>query len=166
MCDALRAQHGADFISAMPTNLYGPFDSFDLENSHVLPALIRKFVEARDAGQNAVEVWGSGTPCREFLWVDDLAEACLFLMQNWSESGPINVGVGEDISIRNLAQLVAKIVGFDGEIRFDASRPDGTPRKLLDVSKMNALGWRARTSLRDGIAQTVAFYEQNGHAQS
>ncbi len=154
MCDALRIQHGCNFISAMPTNLYGPGDNFDLQSSHVLPALIRKAHEAKITGASQFGVWGSGNALREFLFVDDLAEACLFLMENWNGSGPINVGVGEDISIRDLALLIREIVGFEGEIAFDASQPDGTPRKLLDVSRLQGLGWRASTDLKTGIGLT------------
>jgi GDP-L-fucose synthase len=154
MCDALRVQHGCNFISAMPTNLYGPGDNFDLQSSHVLPALIRKAHEAKVASAEKFDVWGSGKALREFLYVDDLAEACFFLMENWNGSGPINVGVGEDISIRELAFLVRDIVGFEGDIAFDATQPDGTPRKLLDVSRVQNLGWSASTDLRTGIGLT------------
>jgi GDP-L-fucose synthase len=142
----------------MPTNLYGPGDNFDLETSHVLPALIRKAVEAKEAGAASITVWGTGTPRREFLFVDDLADACLFLLQHFDEAGPINVGTGEDVTIRELAELVCEVVGFGGEIVFDESKPDGTPRKLMDVSRLAGLGWRARTSLEDGVVQTVDGY--------
>lgn len=158
LCDHYRTQYGADFISGMPTNLYGPGDNFDLKGSHVLPALMRKMVEAKEAGANQVEVWGSGTPLREFLYVDDLADACLFLMQRVSEPGPINIGTGVDLTIRELAELIADVAGFQGTLAFDASKPDGTPRKLMDVSRLRALGWEARTGLRDGIEQTLAWY--------
>jgi GDP-L-fucose synthase len=158
LCDAYRTQHGRSFISAMPTNLYGPGDNFDLETSHVLPALIRKAVEAKEAGAASITVWGTGTPRREFLFVDDLADACLFLLQHFDEAGPINVGTGEDVTIRELAELVCEVVGFGGEIVFDESKPDGTPRKLMDVSRLAGLGWRARTSLEDGVVQTVDGY--------
>ena len=158
---ALRKQHGVSFISAMPTNLYGPGDNFDLATSHVLPALIRRFHEAKLAGKPDVVVWGSGTPMREFLHVDDLARACVTLLELYDSADPINVGAGCDISIRDLAGLVAEVVGFGGEVRFDASKPDGTPRKLLDVTKINALGWRAEVSLRDGIASTYEWYARN-----
>lgn len=158
LCDSYRVQYGSDFISAMPTNMYGPGDNFDLQSSHVLPALLRKTIEARKSGARSVEIWGSGAPLREFLFVDDLAEACLFLMQNFSEPGPINVGTGRDISIRELALLIQEIVGFEGEMSFDASKPDGTPRKLLDVSRLQAAGWSAQTSLREGIEKTYAWY--------
>jgi GDP-L-fucose synthase len=151
MCDAYRDQYGCNFISAMPTNLYGPNDNYDINNSHVLPALLRKFIVAKRECKNTVEIWGTGTPMREFLHVDDLANACLFLMQNYNESGIVNVGTGEDISILDLALLVKEISGFEGEIVFDASKPDGTPRKLLDVKKINNLGWQSKIKLKDGV---------------
>jgi GDP-L-fucose synthase len=151
MCQAYRAQYGSDFISAMPTNLYGPNDNYDLKNSHVLPALVRKFYEAKKAGAPAVEIWGSGAPLREFLHVDDLAEACVFLMKNYGGEQHVNVGTGSDISIRDLALLIKKISGYGGDLQFDASKPDGTPRKLLDVSKIHGLGWTHRISLEEGI---------------
>ncbi len=153
MCQAYRHQYGFNAISLMPTNLYGPGDNFDLETSHVLPALIRKFHEAKANGDGQVTIWGTGSPRREFLHVDDLADACLFLMQNYDDEAIVNVGVGEDISIRDLAGLVKDIVGFRGEIVHDISRPDGTPRKLLDVSRLHALGWQARIPLEEGIRQ-------------
>jgi GDP-L-fucose synthase len=151
MCDAYRSQYGCNFISVMPTNLYGPNDNYDLNNSHVLPALLRKFICAKREGADSVTIWGTGTPLREFLHADDLAEACLFLMDGYNESGLVNIGVGEDISILDLAKLVKKIVGFEGEIQLDTSKPDGTPRKLMDVSKLNELGWKASISLEEGI---------------
>jgi GDP-L-fucose synthase len=160
LCDAYRAQHGCSFISAMPTNLYGPEDNFDLETSHVLPALLRKVVEAEERGAPGITVWGSGTPRREFLFVDDLADACLFLLERFDEPGPINVGTGIDISIRELAELICSVVGYRGALEFDTSRPDGTPRKLMDVTRLAALGWSARTSLRDGIERTLAAFRQ------
>ena len=153
MCDAYRRQYGCDFVSVMPTNLYGPNDHYDLNHSHVLPALIRKFHEAKQNGAASVEIWGTGTPRREFLHVDDLADACLFLMDNYSEDGFINIGVGEDLSIRDLALLVKGITGFEGGLTFDTSKPDGTPRKLMDVSKLHALGWKARIGLKEGITE-------------
>lgn len=156
MCESYKRQYGCNFISAMPTNLYGPNDNYDLQNSHVLPAFIRKFHEAMSASEKEVEIWGSGNPMREFLHVDDLASACLFLMLNYNEESHVNVGTGEDISIRDLAELVKKITGFRGELRFDASRPDGTPRKLLDVSKINKAGWRHTISLEEGIQKVVS----------
>jgi GDP-L-fucose synthase len=161
MCDHYRAQFGSDFISAMPTNMYGPGDNFDLQSSHVLPALLRKMLDAKETEAAIVEIWGSGEPLREFLYSDDLADACVFLMQNWSEPGPINVGTGKDIAIRDLALLIKDVVGFEGELVFDASKPDGTPRKLMDVSRLRAAGWQAQTSLRDGITKTLAWYLQH-----
>ena len=158
MCQAYRKQYDFDAISAMPTNLYGPGDNFDLANSHVLPALMRKFHEAKDSGAASVEVWGSGTPRREFLHVDDLADACVFLMKNYSSPEIVNIGWGEDISILELAELIKRVVGFDGEIALDSSKPDGTPRKLLDTSRMTALGWQPSISLRDGIASTYHWF--------
>jgi GDP-L-fucose synthase len=151
LCDAFRAQYGHNFISAMPTNLYGPHDNYDLQGSHVLPALIRKFHEARKSRQQSVTVWGTGTPKREFLHVDDLADACLWLMLHWNEPGIINVGVGEDISIAHLAEMVKNITGFEGDIVYDTSKPDGTPRKLMDVSKLQEAGWKASIGLEEGI---------------
>ena len=151
LCDAFRAQHGCNFISAMPTNLYGPNDNYDLKNSHVLPALLRKMIIAKNTKSPFVEIWGSGSPKREFMHVDDLAEACYFLMMNVNEAGFVNVGTGEDISILDLTKLVKDIVGYEGEIKTNPSMPDGTPRKLMDVSKINALGWKAKVSLHDGI---------------
>ncbi len=161
LCDSYRRQHGSDFMSAMPTNLYGPFDNFDLVTSHVLPALLRKIHDATVHGHRNVEVWGSGQPLREFLHVDDLADACLFMMNHVSEPGPINVGTGRDISIRSLAELIAEIVGFEGEFMFDATKPDGTPRKLMDVSKLSTLGWKATIDLRQGIQSTYQWYIRN-----
>ena len=157
LVQAYRQQHGCDFISAMPTNLYGPGDNFDLANSHVLPALIRKVHEARAAG-TPVEVWGSGTPRREFLHVDDCADACVHLLQHYSDVGPVNVGTGEDIAILALTRLVMEVLGYHGPVVTDPAKPDGTPRKLLDVTKLDALGWRARTPLREGIARTYEAF--------
>jgi len=153
MCDAYRSQYGCSFISVMPTNLYGPNDNYDLNTSHVLPALLRKFHEAKTQNQPEVIVWGSGTPRREFLHADDMADACVFLMKNYNEEGLINIGVGEDLSIKELAEMIKEIAGYKGKIVFDSSKPDGTPRKLMDVSKLSALGWRASVSLREGITQ-------------
>ncbi|MEQ9288837.1 MAG: GDP-L-fucose synthase [Cyclobacteriaceae bacterium] len=158
MCDAYRAQYGCNYISAMPTNLYGPNDNYDLQNSHVLPALIRKFCEAKEENKKYVQIWGSGRPKREFLHVDDLAQACLFLMDTYNEQGLVNIGVGEDISIKDLALTIKSIVGFNGELTFDQSRPDGTPRKLMDVTKINNLGWKASISLDEGLKRTVEHY--------
>jgi len=151
MCDAYRDQYGCNFISVMPTNLYGPNDNYDLKTSHVLPALLRKIHEAKENGNDKVVVWGTGKPRREFLHADDLADACYFLMQNYNESGLINIGVGEDISIAELASLIKDIVGFKGDIIYDSTKPDGTPRKLMDISKLNALEWEASISLKEGI---------------
>ena len=161
MCAAYRKQYGCDFISAMPTNLYGPNDNFDLGDSHVLPALIRKFHEAREAGRKTVTIWGSGIPKREFLHVDDLADACLFLMQNYSDDLHINVGTGEDLSIAELAQTVRQVVYPEGVLEYDTSKPDGTPRKLLDVSRLRALGWQHQIDLAEGIRQTYQWFRQN-----
>jgi GDP-L-fucose synthase len=151
LCDAYRAQYGCNFISAMPTNLYGPNDNYDLEKSHVLPALLRKIITARRNNALSVELWGSGTPLREFLHVDDLAEACLFLMENYDQTGLVNVGSGKEISILGLAKLIKTVVGYQGEIVLDPAKPDGTPRKLMDVSKLTALGWTASIGLEEGI---------------
>ena len=161
LCQAYNRQYRTRYISLMPTNLYGPNDNFDLQTSHVLPALIRKFHEAKLAGRSAVEIWGSGSPRREFLHVDDLADACHFLMQHYEASEIVNVGVGEDIPIKELALLIKDIVGFAGELTFDPSKPDGTPRKLLAVGKLTALGWRAKIGLREGIAGTYRWYREN-----
>jgi GDP-L-fucose synthase len=160
MCDAYRAQYGCNYISVMPTNLYGPNDNYDLKNSHVLPALIRKVITAKNNGESSVTIWGTGTPKREFLYVDDLADACFYLMETYNEAGLVNVGVGDDVTILELAQLVAKTVGFEGEIITDTSKPDGTPRKLMDVSKLNAQGWKAKVSLEEGIAKVVAEVQE------
>ena len=151
MCEAYRDQYGCNFISVMPTNLYGPNDNYDLNNSHVLPALLRKFIEAKNNGDQSVTMWGTGTPLREFLHVDDLADACLFLMKNYNEKEFLNIGVGHDISIIDLAKMVKEIVGFEGDIILDKTKPDGTPRKLMDVSKLRELGWEAKISLEKGI---------------
>ncbi len=161
LCDAYRDQYGCNFISAMPTNLYGPNDNYDLSNSHVLPAMIRKFHEAKNNGTKEVVVWGTGKPMREFLYVDDLAEACYFLMENYNEPGAINVGTGSDITIADLAYLVKRIVGFEGELVFDTSKPDGTPKKQLNVSRINQLGWKATVELEEGIRKAYStFLEQ------
>jgi GDP-L-fucose synthase len=151
MCEAYRAQYGCNFISVMPTNLYGTNDNYDLVNSHVLPAMIRKFHEAKEKSASEMSLWGTGSPMREFLHADDLAEACLFLMENYNESELVNIGTGEDVTIKNLAALVKQIVGFQGEIIWDTSKPDGTPRKLMDVSKLHGLGWHHKIALEDGI---------------
>ena len=151
MCDAYRSQCGCNFISVMPTNLYGPNDNYDLNNSHVLPALLRKFITAKNSGAPTVNLWGTGSPKREFLHADDLAAACVYLMESYDAEGLVNIGVGEDVSILELAQLVQKIVGYEGTIQTDPSKPDGTPRKLMDVSKLTGLGWKATISLEEGI---------------
>jgi GDP-L-fucose synthase len=158
MCQSYNRQYGTRFISVMPTNLYGPGDNFDLETSHVLPALIRKFHEAKMGGDKSVEVWGTGAPRREFLYVDDLADASLYLMNHYDGDDIINVGVGRDLSIRELAEMVGEVVGFKGDLRFDHTKPDGTPLKLLDVSKLTALGWQAQTPLEEGIKRAYQWY--------
>jgi GDP-L-fucose synthase len=166
MCQYFNQQYGTNYISVMPTNLYGPNDNFDLESSHVLPALIRKFHEAKVNNKPYVEVWGTGSPRREFLYVDDLADACVFLMEEYNGNDVINIGTGEDITIRELAELIKRIVGYNGEIKFDTSKPDGTPRKLLDVSKLRKLGWRHKVSLEEGIYRTYKwFVEEYLHGQ-
>ena len=159
LCDAYRDQYGCNFISVMPTNLYGPNDNYDLNNSHVLPALIRKFHEAKIRGEQSVTIWGSGTPRREFLHVNDLADACFFLMRQYNEPGLINVGIGEDITINELALLVKEIVGYNGAIMHDTAKPDGTPRKLMDVSRLHALGWKAKIGLKEGITEVYREFE-------
>ncbi|WP_035680786.1 GDP-L-fucose synthase [Bradyrhizobium liaoningense] len=158
MAEAYRSQYGSDFISVMPTNLYGPGDNYHPELSHVVAALIRRFHEAKLSDAKTVEVWGSGTPRREFLYVDDMADACVYLMKTYSGAGLVNIGTGKDIAVAEFARLVADIVDYNGEIAFDTTRPDGTPRKLLDVSRLEGLGWRAKTSLTDGLKQAYAAY--------
>ena len=158
LCQSYRRQYGCNFISAMPTNLYGPNDNFDLESAHVLPALMRKFHDAKAAGVDEVPIWGSGTPYREFLHVDDLADACVFLMEHYDDEAHINVGTGEDLTIRELAEALRDVVHPDAAIRFDPTKPDGTPRKLLDVSRLHATGWHHTTGLSDGIASTYAWF--------
>jgi GDP-L-fucose synthase len=160
MCDAYRAQYGCNFISAMPTNLYGPNDNYHPENSHVLPSLLRKFHQAKQRADNEVVIWGTGSPLREFMHADDLADACYFLMLNHDAAGFVNIGVGEDLSIKDLALLVKEIVGFEGEIVHDLTKPDGTPRKLMDVNKLHAMGWKHKTELRSGIAQVYADVQE------
>ena len=163
MCQSFNRQYGTNFISVMPTNLYGPNDNFDLQNSHVLPALIRRFVDAKTQGDAEVSVWGTGTPRREFLHVDDLADACVFLMRSYDSGEIINVGTGEDVTIKELALLISELVGYKGTLVFDASKPDGTPRKLLDVSRINSLGWKMKISLKDGLKSTIQWYlKQSG----
>jgi len=161
LCQAYAREYGATFISVMPTNLYGPNDNFDLETSHVLAALLRKAHDAKSRNARELVVWGSGTPRREFLHVDDLASACLFLLEKYDSPEIINVGCGEDISVRELAELICDVVGFDGELAWDATKPDGTPRKLLDITKLRALGWQPTIPLREGIAQTYEWFLKN-----
>lgn len=161
MCQAYRRQYGFDAISVMPTNLYGPEDNFSLQDSHVLPALLRKFWDAKATSQSAVTIWGTGSPRREFLYVDDLAEACLYLMRTYSDEAFVNIGTGNDVTILELAGIIQRAVGYTGALRFDESKPDGTPRKLLDVSRLSALGWTAKTGLAQGIDLTVDWYRNN-----
>ncbi|WP_031529543.1 GDP-L-fucose synthase [Dyadobacter crusticola] len=160
MCEAYRAQYGCNFISAMPTNLYGPNDNYDLNNSHVLPAMIRKFHEAKEENKPSVELWGTGSPLREFLHADDLADACYFLMENYDEAGFVNVGVGADVTIKSLAEMIKDVVGYEGEINWNTDKPDGTPRKLMDVSKLHNLGWKHSIELEDGIKITYQDFLQ------
>jgi len=166
MCEAYRSQYGCDFISVMPTNLYGPNDNYDLNKSHVLPAMIRKFHEAKEENKPVVELWGTGSPLREFLHADDLADACYFLMQNYSEPGFLNVGVGSDVTIKELAELIRKTVGYEGEVHWNTDKPDGTPRKLMDVSKLHELGWKHQTDLDEGIRITYQDFLQKIEAYS
>ena len=161
LCDGYRAQYGCNFISAMPTNLYGPNDNYDLEKSHVLPALLRKFIVAKRNNTLTVELWGTGTPKREFLHVDDLADACFFLMKSYNEKGLVNIGWGDDVTIFELAQIVKKVVGYEGELKFDTTKPDGTPRKLMDVSKLTNFGWKASITLEDGIKAVYNYIKDN-----
>ena len=162
MCQSYNRQYGTKFVSVMPTNVYGPGDNFDLETSHALPALIRKFHDAKMEGNNVVTVWGSGAPRREFLYVEDLADACLFIMNHYDENEMINIGVGKDITISELSELIKQIVKFNGEIHYDRSKPDGTPRKLLDVNRLDAVGWQPKISLRLGIERTYEWYVKEG----
>ncbi|SEJ58236.1 GDP-L-fucose synthase [Dyadobacter koreensis] len=166
MCEAYRSQYGCDFISVMPTNLYGPNDNYDLNKSHVLPAMIRKFHEAKEENKPVVELWGTGSPLREFLHADDLADACYFLMQNYSEPGFLNVGVGSDVTIKELAELIQETVGYKGNVHWNTDKPDGTPRKLMDVSKLHALGWKHKTDLTEGIRITYQDFLQKIEAYS
>ncbi|HMV26829.1 MAG TPA: GDP-L-fucose synthase [bacterium] len=161
LCESYNRQYGTDFISAMPTNLYGPNDNFDLNNSHVLPALIRKFVEARDRNASEVTIWGTGTPLREFLHVDDLADALIFLMMHYSGNEFVNVGTGREISILDLAHCIKRLTAYSGKLEFDSSKPDGTPRKVMDISKLNAMGWYPKISLDTGLKQTIDWYEKH-----
>ncbi|MHA1863737.1 MAG: GDP-L-fucose synthase [Candidatus Thorarchaeota archaeon] len=166
MCNSYRRQYGVDFISAMPTNIYGPNDNFDLESSHVMAALLRKMHDAKIQEKPSMEVWSTGKPKREFLYVDDLADGLIFLMENYSEEGHVNIGTGEDISILELVDVLREIIGFEGEITFDTSKPDGTPRKLLDVTKIKKLGWEAKNSLREGITKTYQWFIENQNGVS
>jgi GDP-L-fucose synthase len=161
MCEAYNRQYGTNFICAVPTNVYGPNDNFDPENSHVIPALIRKFHESKTKRQKDVKIWGSGTPLREFLYVDDLADACLFLMHQYNESGIINVGTGKSMSIKELASIIKEVTGYDGGIVFETSKPDGAPKKELDVSRLKSMGWQAKTPLAEGISKTYEWYRTN-----
>lgn len=161
MCKFFKRQYGDNFISCMPTNLYGPEDNFDLQNSHVLPALIRKFHEAKIENKKEVEIWGTGTPLREFLYVDDMADACVFLMENYDGEEHVNIGTGEELTIRELAETVKEVVGFEGELIFNANMPDGAPRKLCDVSKLRGLGWKHKVELKDGIRKAYQWYLEN-----
>ncbi|MGG3625223.1 GDP-L-fucose synthase [Bacillus gobiensis] len=161
MCQSYNRQYGTNFISVMPTNLYGPEDNFDLHTSHVLPALIRKFHEAKETNADAVEIWGTGTPKREFLYSDDLADACVYLMDNYTGNDIINIGVGEDIAIKDLAETIQNVVGFNGKLTFDTSKPDGTPRKLVDVTRLNDIGWKAQTNLKEGIQKAYQWFLEN-----
>lgn len=158
MCQSFNQQYKTNFISVMPTNLYGPNDNYDLDNSHVLPAMIRKFHEAKDGRRSSVEIWGTGNPMREFLYVDDLADACVYLMNTYNDSDIVNIGTGKDITIKDLAYLIKDVVGYEGDIVFNTNMPDGTPRKLLDVSRLERLGWKYKTSLREGIEKTYRDY--------
>ena len=161
LCQSYARQYGKNFLSGMPTNLYGPHDNYDLHNSHVLPAFIRKVHEAKQSGTKSITVWGTGTPRREFLHTDDLADACLFLLENYDQPDLINIGCGEDVTISELAETVCDVLGFDGSLEFDASKPDGTPRKLLDISKIKSLGWSPKIPLRDGIADAYDWFVKN-----
>jgi GDP-L-fucose synthase len=161
MCEAYRSQYGCNFISVMPTNLYGPNDNYDLNNSHVLPALIRKFHEAKINSKPTVEIWGSGSPKREFLHADDLADACYYLMLNYDEPSLVNIGTGEDVTIKELALLIKEVVGYEGELTWNTSKPDGTPRKLMDVSKLTKAGWKYKTGLREGLERTYKEFIEN-----
>ena len=160
LCEAYRDQYGCNFISGMPTNLYGQGDNYNLQNSHVIPALLRKFHEAKKNGAAFTEIWGSGSPLREFMFVDDLADACFFLMQEYNDKLFVNIGTGEEITIKDLALLVKEVVGFTGEIKFDATKPDGTPRKLMDSSRLHAMGWKHSTSLRDGLTKAYGYFKE------
>ncbi len=166
LCEAYRDQYGCNFISAMPTNLYGPGDNYHLQNSHVIPALIRKFHEAKQKDASSVELWGTGSPLREFMYADDVADACLFLMQKYDEKLFVNIGTGEEISIKELALIIKEVVGFKGDIQFDSSKPDGTPRKLMDSSRLHSLGWKHKMSLKEGLRKTYLFFLEATRNQS
>lgn len=166
LCEAYHDQYGCNFISAMPTNLYGPNDNYDLQSSHVLPALLRKFHEAKESGSSQVVIWGTGSPLREFMHADDLADACVYLMKHYNDKQPVNVGVGEDISIIQLAELIKKLVGFKGRIVLDATKPDGTPRKILDVRRLHSLGWRHKIALEEGLRQVYEDYKSTIQVKS
>ncbi len=161
MCKFFKRQYGDNFISCMPTNLYGPYDNFDLKSSHVLPALIRKFHEAKEEGKPSVEVWGTGTPLREFLHVDDMADACIFLMENYNGEEHVNIGTGEEVSIKQLAETVKEIIGYKGQLLFNSDKPDGTPRKLTDITKLHELGWKHSINLREGIEDSYKWFKEN-----
>ena len=160
LCEAYRDQYGCNFISGMPTNLYGQGDNYNLQNSHVIPALLRKFHEAKKSGSAYTEIWGSGSPLREFMFVDDLADACFFLMQEYNDKLFVNIGTGDEITIKDLALLVKEVVGYTGEIKFEASKPDGTPRKLMDSSRLHAMGWKHSTTLREGLTKAYGYFQQ------
>ena len=161
MCQFFKRQYGANFISCMPTNLYGPNDNFDLNSSHVMPALIRKFHEAKVNNQDSVEVWGTGKPLREFLHVDDMADGCVFLMENYDGEEHVNIGTGKELTIKELAEMIKEVVGFKGKLKFNTDKPDGTPRKLLDVSKLEGLGWKYKVELKDGIKSSYEWFKEN-----
>lgn len=161
MCKFFKRQYGDNFISCMPTNLYGPYDNFDLKSSHVLPALIRKFHEAKEEGKPSVEVWGTGTPLREFLHVDDMADACIFLMENYNGEEHVNIGTGEEVSIKQLAETVKEIIGYKGQLLFNSNKPDGTPRKLTDITKLHELGWKHSINLKEGIEDSYKWFKEN-----
>ena len=160
LCEAYRDQYGCNFISAMPTNLYGQGDNYHLQNSHVIPALLRKFHEAKTAGNHTVEIWGTGTPLREFMFVDDLADACLFLMDNYNDKLFVNIGTGEEVTIKDLAGIVKDVTAYDGAIQFDTTKPDGTPRKLMDSSRLHSMGWKHKTGLHNGLAQAYEYFKE------
>jgi GDP-L-fucose synthase len=165
LCEAYRDQYGCNFIAAMPTNLYGQGDNYNLQNSHVIPAMLRKFHEAKVAGNSTVEIWGTGTPLREFMYVDDLADACLFLMENYNDKLFVNVGTGDEVTIKELAHLVGEVTGFTGDIKFDTTKPDGTPRKLMDTARLHNMGWKHKSSLKEGLTHAYGFFQKEITAQ-